>query len=76
MYYKDDFADYVCLKVEDILPLDTIKYCGHKFQCPYNVEKYLEKQYGYLGLGAEWDKVTRKYRENASIPKNVSNKAD
>ena len=64
------------LKEDEILPLGTIKYCGHSFQCPHKVEKYLEEYYGYLGLGAEYDKDTRKYRENESIPKNVSNKAD
>ena len=62
MYFKDDFSDYVSIKEEEVLPLDTIKYCGHKFDCPHKVEKYLEKYYGYLGLGAEYDKVTRKYR--------------
>jgi hypothetical protein len=56
--------------------LGSIKYCGHSFHCPHQVEKYLEEFYSYLGLGAEYDKVTRKYKENASIPKNVSNKAD
>lgn len=34
------------------------------FNCPNKTEKYLEIFYAYLGLGAEYDKVTRKYREN------------
>lgn len=76
MYFKDDYLDHVNLEEDDIFPLQKIKYCSHMFSCPNKIERYLEKFYGYLGLGAEYDKVTRKYRENRNIPKNVSNKAD
>lgn len=52
MYFKDDYLDYVNIEEDDIFPLQKIKYCGHMFNCPNKIEKYLEKNYGYLGLGA------------------------
>lgn len=51
---------------DNVFPLSSIVYEGENFPAPCNAEQVLVDMYGYLGKGAVYDPVTKKYVAKAA----------
>jgi hypothetical protein len=59
--YLHDMLAHVVVPRSAIAPTGTLILDGHPFNCPHDVEAFLEAQYGYLGTDAVFDPQTKKY---------------
>ena len=59
--YLHDMLDHVRVPRNAIVPTGEITLEGHLFECPHDVVRFLEVQYGYLGVEAVYDPKSRKY---------------
>ncbi len=60
-YFRDDYNDYIDIKVSDVIPLCDIEFESKRWPCPCKPENYLKGVYGYIGTPAKYNSVTRKY---------------
>ena len=60
-YTRDNYGELVDFTENMIVPIKTIVYEGHEFNCPNNPQKYLEEHYGYIGPNAIYNQETKKY---------------
>lgn len=60
-YFRDNYNDYIHIKVSDVIPLSDIEFESKRWPCPNNPENYVKAVYGYIGSPAKYNAVTRKY---------------
>jgi hypothetical protein len=59
--YLHDMLDHVRVPKDCIAPTGEIACEGHMFDCPRDIVRFLEAQYGYIGTDAVFDTKTKKY---------------
>lgn len=63
VYYKYDYHK-IKFNKKYIFPLKQILFEGNSFNCPTNIEKFLEPYYGYLGEDFYYNTITNKYEKS------------
>lgn len=59
--YLHDMLEHVRVPKNAIIPTGEITLEEHLFDCPHDIVRFLEPQYGYLGADAVYDPESRKY---------------
>ncbi len=60
-YFRDNYGDYIDIKVSDVIPLSDVEFESKRWPCPSNPKNYLTGVYGYIGSPAKYNSETRKY---------------
>jgi hypothetical protein len=61
LQFQHGSQQHIQIPTNVFLPLSTIEYEGHIYECPGSPEGYLQANYGYLGPNAVYDKKTGLY---------------
>ncbi len=59
--YLHDMLDHVRVPKDCITPIGKIACEGHMFDCPHDIVRFLEAQYGYIGTDAVFDTKSKMY---------------